>query len=114
MKTSGERTPKTIEKFELAHWAMLIVLEEYLFSKKGKFDSTNSPPYQDLVANDFVREIDAAPHFDLTDRGWEVVGKLRRWCAEKRPIADFIISRCSECSRLRYGEKGPCHCGSTK
>ena len=114
MKVPATEMRISVEQFDLSQWAMLFVVEEHLVAKKGPFESKNSPPYQDLLINGFVQEIDVPPHIALTDRGWEVAGKLRRWCADKRPIAEFIVSRCGECSRLRYGEKGPCHCGSTK
>ena len=109
-----DRTPTLIENFGLAHWALLIVIEQHLFAKAGQFDAKHSPAYQDLLAHSFANETEESPNIALTDRGWEVAGLLRRWCADKRPIADFIVVRCDGCSRLRYGERRPCPCGSGK
>lgn len=104
MKQQDTHTP--IEKFTQAHWNKLVELEEALVAQTLPLASAPAL-VADLVDAGLLEASTPSPK--LTERGWEVVSRVRRWRAE-HGVSPFVVSVCGSCSRVRYGELGVCPC----
>ncbi len=95
MKDKGDEID--VEKLGQDHFKLLASIERALVGEQPWFPASQA-----------VKELERAglillkPDPELTERGWDLVGRIRRWKADFGERA-FPVRSCTSCARIRYG-----------